>query len=205
MLKLVLHIVVAIGIWIAFGALGWPWPIRTACIVAGFVVVHLCWEKFVFQPYAYLGVMPVRSDDPLIGAAEKTAKDTLDMFLAELFPSHKEDSMIKVSYENADGESEKIWGDLLSVRGDDYEIYIRTCPVAPRDDFESKMVVSRTDVVDWSVEMRDGTLRGGFTNQALFKIFEREEGYMHSAFSKHIERFQDSIAPARTAAESDAD
>ncbi|MHC4333564.1 MAG: hypothetical protein ACYSUP_02745 [Planctomycetota bacterium] len=71
------------------------------------------------------------------------------------------------------------------------EVYVRTVPFAAKPDFESRMTVDKSDIVDWSVEMRDGTLRGGFSDLALFKIYEREEGRMHRRFVPHVERFND--------------
>jgi len=37
-----------------------------AALMCGFVVVYFVWEKFLFNSYAYLGVMPVDENDPLI-------------------------------------------------------------------------------------------------------------------------------------------
>ena len=191
MLKLIAHLVAALVISAVAASLGLHWIGIVLLVLIGFAIVHVVYERLFPNPFDYLGVMPVRDDDPLILAAEEKALATLETFLAELYPEHAQDSMIKFTYTNAQGEIERIWGDLLSYCHGKAEVYVRTAPLAPKSDFHSKMTVDKSDIVDWSVEMRDGTLRGGFSNLALFKIYERQEGHMHPRFLVHVERFKD--------------
>jgi uncharacterized protein YegJ (DUF2314 family) len=53
------------------------------------------------------------------------------------------------------------------------------------------MTVPVSDVTDWQIEFRDGTLRGGFTNRAMYKIFERQEGHMPARFLEQLKRFKE--------------
>ncbi len=198
MKKLIVQVLTAVVIVSVLLALHAHWMLIVVVVVAGFAAVHMVWERFVFKPFEYLGAMPVHKDDPLIIEAERKARETLEKFIGKLYPEHKEDSMVKVAYVNAEGETEKIWGDLLDITDGDVEIFIRTPPIKPRPDCQQKMRFPRSAIVDWSVEFRDGTLRGGFSNLALFKIFERQEGYMHPAFNKHVDRFKDIEEPAKT-------
>jgi hypothetical protein len=198
MRKLIAQVLTAAVIVSVLVALHAHWMLIVVVAVAGFAAVHIIWERFVFKPFDYLGVMPVHKDDPLIIEAERKARETRDHFFTKLYPEHKEDSMVKVAYVNADGETEKIWGDLVDVAEEDVEIFIRTPPIKPKPDCQQRMRFPRSAIVDWSVEFRDGTLRGGFSNLALFKIFERQEGYMHPAFKKHVDRFKDIGEPAKT-------
>jgi uncharacterized protein YegJ (DUF2314 family) len=191
MVKLIAQLVTAFAISVVAWLLGLHWIGIVLLVLIGFVIVHAVYERLFPDPFDYIGTMAVRNDDPLMLAAEEKARTTLDRFLAELYSEHAQDSMVKFSYTNADGEIEKIWGDLLSYRDGKADVYVRTLPLAPKPDFESRMTVDISDIVDWSVEMRDGTLRGGFSNLALFKIYEREEGRMHPRFIPHVERFKD--------------
>lgn len=194
MAKLILHLVVA-GVLIAVCVvLDVGVAITVVSVLAGAVLVHFVWDRFVFNPYAYLGAMPVASDDPIMQKAIERAKQTLSEFWT-MYPEHREDSMVKFRFTTDTGETENLWGDLLEVDTDagTARVYVRTLPVSQTGEMESTQTVPFDQIVDWQVEMRDGSLRGGFTNLALFKIYERQEGHMHPAFLDQLGRFQDAI------------
>jgi hypothetical protein len=188
--KLVAHIVVACAVWFGLGALDAPTVWRLAGIVAGAVGVHLFWERVLFQPHLYLGAMPVRDDDPLMLEAREQAKATLPRFF-ELFPDHRQDAMVKFGFTNASGTVENLWGDLVEVSDEEATVFVRTPPVECPPDFERRRTIRRDGIVDWQIEMPDGTLRGGYTNRVMFKIFEREQGYMHPKLLPQLARFKD--------------
>lgn len=191
MLKLLIQIAALVAVYIATSSLSWHWAYVGTAMILTLVVVHVVWERFVFQPFDYLGVMPVPEDDPIMNRAFDEARETLSTFIEKIYPDHREDSMVKFCYSNASGETEHLWGDLVEVESDALKVYVRTPPLEPSEDFDLNVTISRDDVVDWSVEFTDGSLRGGFTNRALFKIFERQEGYMHPKFQQHMSRFKD--------------
>ena len=190
MLKLLSHIVVAGLIWWGVGAVGVAPVWRLGAIMLGAVTVHLVWERLLIDPYLYLGAMPVASDDPLMIQAMQEGRATLDQFLA-LYPHHKQDSVVKFGFQTSSGKIEYLWGDLLDVVGQQARVYVRTAPVDHQGALDRTQTISLADVVDWQVELTDGTLRGGFTNRALFKIYERQEGHMHPKLLPQLQRFRD--------------
>jgi uncharacterized protein YegJ (DUF2314 family) len=103
--------------------------------------------------------------------------------------------MVKFRFKTDQGANENLWADLLSLSSTEAEVYVRTPPVEHEGQMERTLKVPIDDIVDWQVEFRDGTLAGGFSNRAMFKIFEREEGYMHPEFKEHIGRFRDLQEP----------
>ena len=190
MAKLILHLVVACALWFLIQLAGFGVVPRIVAIVVGAVAVHFVWEKLIFNPMLYLGAMPVSDDDPLMTSAKARAKETLSELRA-LFPEHKEDSMVKFLFLSDSGAKENLWADLLSLSGDSAKVYIRTAPVEHKGDLNRNQEIPVDDIVDWQVEMPDGTIRGGFTNFALFKIFERQEGYLHPKLRPQMQRFTD--------------
>jgi uncharacterized protein YegJ (DUF2314 family) len=189
-LKLVAHLVVAAGIWFGLQSIGLGAGSRVALIVGGAILVHFVWERFFFDPYLYLGSMPIAADDPLMVAAMAKGRDTLPAFLS-VYPDHASDSIVKFKFTTSAGEVEWLWGDLLSVEDDHARVYLRTPPVKHDGELDRAMTIALADVVDWQIEFRDGTLRGGFTNKAMFKVFEREQGYMPRQFLEQLQRFKD--------------
>ena len=190
MLKLILHIVVATGIWFVLAYFGVHWGFRIAAIVAGAVLVHLVWVRWFFNPYVYLGAMPVADDDPLMLEALKQAQASFERFLS-IYPAHKQDTIVKFRFETDRGVRENLWGDLLAIDDHWATVYVRTPPHQHDSPMERRQEIARERIIDWQIEMPDGTLRGGYTNRALFKIYERETGTMHPKLRAMYQRFRD--------------
>jgi len=194
MMKLLLQLGVAVAVWLGLGWFEIHWGFRLVAILLGVVVVHQFWERLVFRPYDYLGAMPVAEDDPIMQQAVQRTRDTLGEF-RKLYPAHRDDSMVKFRFKTDGGTTENLWGDLLEFEEARAKVYVRTPPIQHSGALDRTMEINVDDIVDWQIELRDGNLRGGFTNQALFKIFERQEGYMHPKFKEHMSRFQDGLEP----------
>lgn len=195
MLKLIVQILFAQLVWHGLAWLGAGWPIRVVGILLGFYLVHRFWERFIFRPFDYLGVMPVAEDDPLMLDAFAKAQATIPAFL-RAFPQHKKDCVVKFRLSMPSGPVELVWADVIDITDGYAEVYVRTPPMECPPDFEPRRKVPVSDIVDWQIEFPDGTLRGGYTNQALCKIFERTEGYMHPKIQVHLQRFRDLEEPA---------
>ncbi len=191
MFKTLLHILVALAIWFLLRAfdIGTPW--RLGAIIIGAIGVHYFWEWFVFNPYSYLGAMPVANDDPVMLRAREKARDTLLQFFESIYPKYREDSMVKFRYDTANGDAEYLWADLLGVSGDQLKVYLRTPPVSYEESLDRNMTIERNQVVDWQVACPDATILGGYTNRAMFTILEREEGYLHPKLRKQLSYFRD--------------
>lgn len=192
--KLFSHVVVAGGLIWAGNVLAWSWWLTTIAVVAGAFAVHLVWERFLVSPFVHLGAMEIDNDDPLILSAYEQARATWPEFVA-IYPEHREDSMVKFRLTTRSGDVENVWGDLLDVAGETAEVYLRTPPVGEVEIQDRRMSIPSSDIVDWQVEFRDGTLRGGFSQRALFRIYEREEGHMPREFQDQLGRYRDLAAP----------
>lgn len=188
--KLIAQVVVGLLVWHGMGWCGAGWLLQTAAVLIGLVLVHHLWERCIFQPYDYLGVLPVSPEDPIMLDALATARETLPAFI-RAFPRHQRDSMVKFPVTTPSGRRELVWADLLEITGDMAKVYVRTAPVEETPDFQPDSTVPVADILDWQIEFPDGSLCGGYTNRALFKVFERTEGYMHPKFRDHMRRFRE--------------
>ena len=52
------------------------------------------------------------------------------------------------------------------------------------------MRIPVSDIVDWQVMVADGSLRGGFTQQATFRIIERESGTLPREYADQLNRYR---------------
>ena len=182
MRKLVLHVLVALGIWFALTYFGVHWGFKLPALCAGVVLVHLVWVRFFFNPYVYLAALPVAADDPLMVAARRKARETFAQFRA-LYPAHKQDALVKFRFQTDRGTHQDLWGKLLEIDDAKAKVYVRT--------LDQSQEIPTERIIDWQIEMPDGTIRGGYTNRALFQIYQREAGALHPKLAALYQRFRD--------------
>jgi hypothetical protein len=186
--KLLLHLVTAIALVLLGRSQEWPWWLTTAAVIAGFMGVHLLFERVLAGP-VHLGAAEIADDDPLMLSALAEAKRTWSGLL-RLYPQHPQDTMVKYRLRTTSGDIENVWGDLLELRSDDATVYLRTPPVGDIDIPDPRMVIPVSDIVDWQIEFTDGSLRGGFTQQATFRILEREQGSLPRQLVEQLARYR---------------
>lgn len=187
--KVLARVLIVAGLWLATGALTVSVPLRILLLGAGALVVHAVWER-LFPGPLYLGARAVAEDDPLMSSAIAEARRTLSLLRA-LYPEHREDTMVRYPFQTDAGTLEHLWGDLVELSDSTAKVFTRTPPISHEGPFERTMTVPVEALSDWQIEFRDGTLRGGFTNRAMFKIYEREQGHPHPQMKEQLARFRD--------------
>lgn len=181
---IILAIVIGVG-----RILHWPWWGVTVAMVGAAIAFNLALELPSFGS-RHLGAAAIAIDDPLMVDALEQAQRTWGTFL-RLYPDHRDTTIVKFRLRTKSGDIENVWGDLLELRGDQATVLLRTPPVgesAPRD---PRMTIPTSDLVDWQVMFPDSTLRGGFTQQATFRIIERDHGSLPPKFVEQLARYRD--------------
>lgn len=189
MMKLIAHLLVALALWFLLASFGLPISVRCGAIVVGAVIVHWVWQRLFPDPFLYLGAMPVSKDDPLMMEARRLAIENLPS-LRKLFPDHQHDTTVRFGLQVKSGNTEHVWGDLLELGEETAKVYLRTPPVEEADIQDRNLTIPVADIDDWQIEMTDGAILGGYTNQALFRIFERERGPLPEELRVQQQRFR---------------
>lgn len=163
----------------------------TAAIVVLGVLVLLIFIARLRRPAdgLYLGATPIGPDDPLIVIAQNRAKETIETFL-ELAPAHMDDAMVKFRFPVTEG-TEQVWAYLRAIEGDRLRVSVAHPLVDSSVRVPDEQEIALTDVTDWQIEMQDGTIRGGFTNHAMFGIHRRDGHDIPSEALPHEARFVD--------------
>jgi uncharacterized protein YegJ (DUF2314 family) len=188
MAKLLLH-VASVVLLIALGRrFGWDWWVTTGAVVLGAVCVHLLSERLSGSS-RHIGAAAVSNDDPLMRSAFDEARQTWPQFL-QLFADYPKDALVKFRLATKSGDIENVWGDLLELGAESATVYLRTLPVGEADLPQRRMSVPVTDIVDWQVMLADGSLRGGFTQQATFRIIERQNGTLPPRYADQLSRYR---------------
>jgi hypothetical protein len=180
-------IVGAIVVWIG-RHLQWPWWAILATLVILACGVEATLRRGRRTP-GHLGAFAIAHDDPLMLAAIEQAKRTWSTFLS-LYREYPQTTIVKFRLRTKSGEIENVWGDLVELRGDEAAVSLRTPPIGETDVRDPRMTVPMADIVDWQVMFPDGTLRGGFTQQATFRIIERERGRLPRKLAEQLARYR---------------
>lgn len=192
---LIAHAVVG-AVLVALGRqLHWPWWLTAGAMLAGAVFVHVGLERGRRHTTGHLGAAAIAHDDPLMVAALGEARRTWSTFL-RLYREHPQTTIVKFRLRTTAGEIENVWGDLLELDGEHATVSLRTPPVSRTDVRDPRMTVPVADIVDWQVMFPDGTLRGGYTQQATFRIIERDRGRLPRKFAEQLARYRTLEAPA---------
>ena len=119
-----------------------------------------------------LGVDP---DDPLMQDAIKRAQESLDEFAA-LWSQYPQQCHAKVPFTTSSGEQEFLWGEVRDLTQRTIQLFLTTPPVTHTGKVDRNKHYLLAEVVDWTVVMPDGKIKGGFTMIAMFQLYRQEYG-----------------------------
>lgn len=115
-----------------------------------------------------------KPDDPMLLEAMQKARDTLDSFygLLEKFP---ENALVKLHFVSNTQQVEHLWAEVLgrSAEGG-LNVRLATPPVTHKGHLDRLYTCEIKDIEDWAVRNDEDHIYGGFTEQAMFKIAERD-------------------------------
>jgi uncharacterized protein YegJ (DUF2314 family) len=192
--SLLVHVIM-LGAVLALGRmLHWPWWGVVLALTVAAVSFQFVFGRGRSAP-GHLGAAAVATDDPLMVAALEQAQQTWGVFL-RLYPDHRERTIVKFRFRTTSGEIENVWGDLVELRDAEASVYLRTPPVGDAVPREPRMTIPVADIVDWQIMLPDGTLRGGFTQQATFRIIERDRGRLPKKYVEQLGRYRQLEGPA---------
>lgn len=141
--------------------------------ISGIVLTHLAYERLLGGGSS--NAVMVRVDDPLMVQALACAKETWPQFL-DFFDERPGHCMVKFRLQTSLG-IENVWGDLVSLEGDRAAVLLRTPPDGSfKGSDQPVQNISISEIVDWQVVFEDETIAGGFTQQAVIRIIERDSG-----------------------------
>lgn len=192
MKRVCIYITAAVAAWFIVRIFKPDIIIQCMAVIFSMIAVHITERKFFFDPFTFLSRIHISKDDPIMKRARERAIQTLPE-LKSLFQNNKERTMVKFVFKTEQQTKEKLWANVLEFTDDKVQIFVRTPSLSSKDEIDRNMEIHVKDIVDWQIEMNDGSIRGGFTNIALFKIFEKREGYLHPELAKQLSRHKDAL------------
>ena len=102
-------------------------------------------------------------------AAVRRAHATLPL-LRELFPAHREQTLVKLGVLTASGSREHVWAQLTDLGSETLAATIVTPMLERPAGAEPASVFPLADLEDWHVLLPDGRIRGSFTTRAQIQI-----------------------------------
>jgi hypothetical protein len=162
---------------------------KLAVIIIAIAAVVIILRLLRRSDALYLGAAPIATNDPLLLAAQARAKETLPIF-QQLAPAHMTDAMVKFRFAVTDG-TEQVWAYLRALDGDHLRVSVAHPLVDANIPVPEEQSITLDEVTDWQIEMHDGTIRGGFTNHAMFPIHRRDGYPIPREALQHEARFID--------------
>ncbi len=113
-------------------------------------------------------------DDPLLLAAMEKAKSSLPKFF-ELLHKFPENALVKLYFVSNTQKVEHLWAEVLG-QADHNALNVRlvTPPATHRGHLDRLYTCKTEDIEDWAVRDDEGYIYGGFSEQAMFMIAERD-------------------------------
>ncbi|MEM7307500.1 MAG: hypothetical protein AAF682_12555 [Planctomycetota bacterium] len=132
----------------------------------------------------------VPSDDPLLHAAYRDARQTLPR-LRELFPARCEAALVHFPFATDTGAVENLWGLLLELGDAAARVRVLTPPFTHEGTPPEEWTVALDELLDWEAELPDGTVAGGYGTRALCAYAERESLPIPWAVRRRLRRYRD--------------
>ena len=141
-------------------------PPLIVALSAALLVLYVWWRFFHIARPAF-PPLEFSDDDTEMNEARRRAQATLNRF-RELYRGPHQGARVKVPLITSSGTREFLWAEVRQLGEQDLEVLYLTPPVTHTGRLERVHRHSVDDVVDWQIELPDGSYRGGFTMRVMF-------------------------------------
>lgn len=118
-------------------------------------------------------VMEIDDEDKEMNNAMAIARETIGEFIKELnSPSEDKICMIKMSIDN-EGRKENIWIDNVKYSNGRFIGTLANVPNSPQYELGDEVSIEESDISDWAVLFKNGTMVGGYTIKVMEKRMKR--------------------------------
>lgn len=130
-------------------------------------------------------------DDGMI-KAKLQAVSTLDTFFA-LYPQHADSAFVRFSFEPTRDHIEHLWGKVKALDSVHVNIQLKRKEGSEDVYYPEELELKVDRIEDWMIHLENGTIRGGFTAQAmLLKEKERPQANADS-LEMQLQKFKDAM------------
>ena len=114
-----------------------------------------------------------------------------------------DDTMVRIAFHTDTGNVEHVWGDLLELGETEMRLRLRTLPTTQRGKVPEQISRRLSELEDWQVEQRDGSVRGSFSTLVTFLRTKERLGQLPPEMAIHERRYVDAAALTATDATPD--
>ncbi len=147
--------------------------------------------SIVRPPVPPEGYVVLNENDPLIVSAKSKAASLIDSFQFYYEQAPKK-TFVRFAFEPKREKVEHLWGNVLSMENARIKVGLLQKGNDPGVFYPDEIELKTEFIEDWLVEMPDGTIRGGFTSQAiLMKEIQKPDSNkdsLNSLLMKFIDR-----------------
>ena len=165
--------------------------ITAALFVVGVLVVAVVvWWRFFHIARPVFPPLEIADNDPLMAEANRKAQRTLDRFRG-LYADLNQNARVKVPFVTSAGVREYLWAEVRELGEEDAEVLYLTPPVTHEGRLDRIHRHPLSEIVDWQVELPDGSYRGGFTMRVMFRRGREHWGSLPPQLEEEERRYGD--------------
>ena len=139
-------------------------------IIIPILIIIGLWVYFkVISPRPKYPPLETDPDDPLLKAAMKKAKETIDEF-KELYKKYPEDAFVKLYFVSNTDNVEHLGAHVEEMTDEEIKVVLITPPVTHKGHLDREYTCTFDDIEDWQITDMEGNIYGGFTQRAMFEI-----------------------------------
>ncbi|GIV34853.1 MAG: hypothetical protein KatS3mg031_2388 [Chitinophagales bacterium] len=156
-------------------------------LLAGIIIVLM-----IFSAPQENRLPRIEEQHPLMIHARQQARQTLDTFVA-LYAQYPNQAFVRFSFEPVPGHVEHLWAKVLKV--DSLMVTAELLHKGEADEvfYPPYVALHLLKAEDWLIELPDGTIRGGFTTQAILLMDRNNPSADTAAISQRLKPFSDRL------------
>lgn len=134
----------------------------------------------------------VDENDSRMVLAKKQAAATLDTFFA-LFPQHSDSTFARFSFEPTRNHIEHLWGKVIALDSARVTVALKRKEGLGDQYYPERLELPVNRIEDWLIHLENGSVRGGFTAQALLQKEEEKPAVNRDSLQRQLEKFSDRL------------
>ncbi|MDZ4845478.1 MAG: DUF2314 domain-containing protein [Chitinophagales bacterium] len=170
-------------------------PLKYFLIISAvfvFLVGVFVWGTFTSNTEIQNEYAVVDETDSRMLQAKKQAVTTLDTFFA-LYPQHADSAFIRFSFEPTRDHVEHLWGKVKSLDKAYVNIQLKRKEGLEDVYYPEELELKIDRIEDWMIHVANGSIRGGYTAQAMMRKEKENASVNTDSLQKQFEKFIDGL------------
>ena len=170
-------------------------PLKYFLLISAVFIVLVgvfAWGTFTSKSDIPNEYVVVDETDSRIVKAKMQAANTLDTFFY-LYPQYADSAFVRFSFEPTRDHVEHLWGKVKALDSVHVKIQLKRKEGLEDIYYPEELELKLDRIEDWMIHFANGTIRGGYTVQAIMTKEKENASVNSDSLQKQIEKFVDRL------------